>query len=405
MMLTVTESFNPRLEAMQPSATLAMTARAAARRRAGHPVIGLSAGEPDFDTPAPVVEAAIAAIREGFTHYTDNKGMPELREAIARKLREDNGLSYDPEQVICSNGAKQSVMQAIAVLCRPGDEVIIPAPYWVSYPEMVRFSGGNPVVVTTDVASEWKMSPSQLESAITENTRIVILCSPSNPTGSVYSRSELAALVDVLDRHRHVYVISDEIYEHLVYGVDHVSMASWASVHDRTITVNGFSKAWAMTGWRLGYMAARPDIVKAAAKLQGQYTSGPSSISQRAGIAALTMGQGPVEEMVSAFRHRRDTTLAGLTAIPDLVCPEPQGAFYLFPDVGAYLGARQPDGTVVDSTETLCFYLLEEHNVALVPGSAFGGHRGIRLSYAASLGDLEEAVTRIVRAFDALERS
>ncbi len=405
MMPTVTESFNPRLEAMQPSATLAMTARAAERRRAGHPVIGLSAGEPDFDTPAPVREAAIAAIREGFTHYTDNKGTPELRDAIARKLLADNGLEYDPGQIICSNGAKQSVMQAVTVLCRPGDEVVIPAPYWVSYPEMVRFSGGNPIVVTTGVASDWKMSPEQLEAAITDRTRLVILCSPSNPTGSVYTRSEMAALVEVLERHEHVYVISDEIYEHLVYGVEHVSIASWASIKDRTITVNGFSKAWAMTGWRLGYMAARPDIVQAASKLQGQYTSGPCSISQRAGIAALNMSSGPIDEMVKAFRHRRDVTLAGLRTIPDLVCPEPEGAFYLFPDVGAYLGARTEEGTVVDSTEALCFYLLEAYDVALVPGSAFGGHRGIRLSYAASLENLGTAVERMVRAFDALDHA
>lgn len=390
---------------MQPSATLAMTARAAERRRAGHPVIGLSAGEPDFDTPAPIREAAIAAIREGFTHYTDNKGTLELREAVARKLLEDNGLAYDPGQIICSNGAKQSVMQAVAVLCRPGDEVVIPAPYWVSYPEMVRFSGGTPVVVSTDVASDWKMSPGQLDAAITERTRLVILCSPSNPTGSVYSRSELAALVEVLERHEHVHILSDEIYEHLVYGVEHVSIASWASMKDRTITVNGFSKAWAMTGWRLGYMAARADIVQAASKLQGQYTSGPCSISQRAGVSALAMPKGPIDEMVAAFRNRRDVTLAGLRAIDGLVCPEPQGAFYLFPDVGAYLGSRTPQGEVLDTSEDLCFHLLDGHDVALVPGMAFGGHRGIRLSYAASLENLETAVERMVRAFDALERA
>ncbi len=404
-MSTETAHFNPRLEAMQPSATLAMTARAAERRRAGHPVIGLSAGEPDFDTPAPIREAAIAAIREGFTHYTDNKGTLELREAVARKLLEDNGLAYDPGQIICSNGAKQSVMQAVAVLCRPGDEVVIPAPYWVSYPEMVRFSGGTPVVVSTDVASDWKMSPGQLDAAITERTRLVILCSPSNPTGSVYSRSELAALVEVLERHEHVHILSDEIYEHLVYGVEHVSIASWASMKDRTITVNGFSKAWAMTGWRLGYMAARADIVQAASKLQGQYTSGPCSISQRAGVSALAMPKGPIDEMVAAFRNRRDVTLAGLRAIDGLVCPEPQGAFYLFPDVGAYLGSRTPQGEVLDTSEDLCFHLLDGHDVALVPGMAFGGHRGIRLSYAASLENLETAVERMVRAFDALERA
>lgn len=398
-------SFNPRIEAMQPSATLAMTARAAERRRAGHPVIGLSAGEPDFDTPAPVAEAAVAAIREGFTHYTDNKGMPELREAIARKLLVDNGLTYDPANIICSNGAKQAVMQAIAVLCRPGDEVVIPAPYWVSYPEMVRFSGGKPVVVTTGVASDWKMTPQELDAAITDRTRLLIMCSPSNPTGSVYSKAELAALVSVLERHEHVHIISDEIYEHLVYGAEHVSLASWDSIKDRTITVNGFSKAWAMTGWRLGYMAARPDIVQAASKLQGQYTSGPCSISQRAGIAALGMSRAPIDAMLEAFRHRRDVTLSGLRTIPHLVCPEPQGAFYLFPDVGAYIGARTQAGQTIDTTETLCFHLLDEFDVALVPGSAFGGHRGIRLSYAASLEHLEEAVQRMKRAFDALERS
>lgn len=390
---------------MQPSATLAMSARARTRKAAGHPVISLSAGEPDFDTPSEVAEAAIDAIRAGFTHYTDNKGTVELREAICQKLRRDNGLTYDADRIVCSNGAKQSVAQAVSVLCGPGDEVVIPAPYWVSYPEMVRFAGAESVIAPTSVEDEYLLSPDKLEAAITPSTRMLILCSPSNPTGGVYSRAQMEDLVDVLRRHPDVTVLSDEIYEKIVYGVDHVSIATFEGMKERTITVGGFSKAYAMTGWRLGYLAAEPAVVGAVSKLQSQFTSGPSSISQKAGVAALRMSSEPLDAMVEAFQGRRDAMLAALADIDGLRCPVPEGAFYLFPDVAPYLGARTPEGDVVEDTEDLCVYILEHHDVALVPGHAFGGPTGVRLSYAASMDDLTEAGRRLQRAFASLERS
>ncbi len=387
---------------MQPSATLAMSARAKQLRREGHPVIALSAGEPDFDTPAPIGEAAIRAVREGFTRYTENMGWLPLREAISAKLKRDNGLDYPPEQILCSNGAKQSVALAIHALCRPGDEVLIPAPYWVSYPEMVRFAGAEPVVVPTTVEDQYRLRPEALAEAITEKTRLLILCSPSNPTGSVYPRRELEALAEVLRRHEQVFVLSDEIYEYILFEDEHVAFASLPGMKERTITVNGFSKGFAMTGWRLGYFAAEAPIVKAAAKIQSQLTSAPSSITQKAGLAALEMGLEPVRAMVEAFRERRDYVLGRLRAIDGIACPEPGGAFYLFPQVSAYFGTRSPSGRSITHSDDLCFYLLEEHHVALVPGAAFGGPDGLRISYAASMEDLEEAMNRIERGLAAL---
>jgi len=389
---------------MRPSATLAMTAAAKERIRAGHPVIGLSAGEPDFDTPAPISEAGIQAIKDGFTHYTNNLGVPELREAISRKFKEDNGLDYSPNQIICSNGAKQSVAQAITVLVRDGDEVLIPAPYWVSYPEMVRFAGGVPVALSTTVESGYLLTPAQLEEAITDKTRLLILCSPSNPTGGVYSPDMLQGLVDVLARHPHVYVVSDEIYEHIVYDTEHRSIASFDGMKERTMTVNGFSKAYAMTGWRLGYLAGPQPVIKAASKLQGQLTSAPSSISQMAGIAALEMDKSIVDEMVASFRRRRDLMLDRLRRLPMVEVPEPQGAFYLFPDIGAWLGSETQSGNVIESSQDLCMHILENHDVALVPGQAFGAPTGIRISYAASELDLLQACDRLDDAFAGLKR-
>ena len=393
---------NPRVEVMQPSATLAMKARADELRRAGQPIVSLSAGEPDFDTPAPIAEAGIRAIREGFTNYTANPGMPELREAICEKLRQDNGLTYTPDQILCSNGAKQSVALAVHVLCRPGDEVLIPAPYWVSYPEMVRFAGAEPAILKTSVENGYRLTPDALEAAITPRTRLLMLCSPSNPTGTVYTPDELEALAEVLRRHEHVWGLSDEIYEHVRYDAEHVSFASLPDMKERTVTVNGFSKAYAMTGWRLGYLAAPRPIRQAAAKVQGQLTSAPSSISQKAGIAALEMDQGPVREMVQAFRERRDFLLERLQALDGLRCPEPQGAFYLFPDVSAYFGRRTPGGEPVETSEDVGFYLLDACDVALVPGEAFGAPEGLRLSYASSMDDLRTAVERLEEGLSAL---
>ena len=394
--------FNARVAAMQPSATLAMTARAKQLRREGRPVIGLSAGEPDFDTPASIAEAGIRAIREGFTHYTENMGLPELREAIARKLAHDNGLAYDVGQILCSNGAKQSVALAVLALCRDGDEVLIPAPYWVSYPEMARLAGATPVVVPTTVEDGYRLTPEALEAALTERTRLLILCSPSNPTGSVYPREELEGLAAVLRRHDSVYVLSDEIYEHVVFDAEHVSFAALDGMQERIITVNGFSKAYAMTGWRLGYLAAAPEIAKACAKIQGQTTSAPSTISQKAGIAALAMDLEPVRAMVASFRQRRDYVLGRLRQIGGMRCPTPEGAFYLFPQVSHYYGTTAPSGRAIGGSQDLCFYLLEEHDVALVPGDAFGDPAGLRLSYAASMADLETALDRIERGLAAL---
>ena len=401
--MTVSDlTFNPNVAAMKPSATLAMTARAKARIRAGFPVVSLSAGEPDFDTPAPIAEAAVAAIREGFTHYTMNAGMPELREAICAKLARDNGLTYTPDRILCSNGAKQSLALTIAVLARPGDEVLIPAPYWVSYPEMTRFAGAEPVIVPTTVEHDYRLTPETLEAALTERTRLLVLCSPSNPTGSVYTPSELEALAEVLRRHPQVFIISDEIYEYIVYDAEHVSFASLPGMKERTITINGFSKGYAMTGWRLGYLAAEPAITKAAAKVQSQFTSAPCSITQKAGVAALTMDMTPIRAMVAAFRARRDYVLDCLAALDGVRCPKPEGAFYVFPEVAAYYGRKTPDGKTIEGSEDLCFYLLEAHDVALVPGHAFGAPGGVRISYAASMEDLEKAMDRIEAGLSAL---
>ncbi len=387
---------------MQPSATLAMTSRVKARKREGHPVIGLSAGEPNFDTPKPIADAAIAAIHEGFTRYTENPGLLALRQAISRKLHEENGLEYDVDEIVCSNGAKQSVAMTVSVLCGDGDEVLIPAPYWVSYPEMATFAGAAPVIVPTSVESRYLLTPEALEQAITERTRLLMLCSPSNPTGSAYAPGEIDALAEVLLRHPHVYVMSDEIYEHIRYDIGWRSIGSIPGMRERTVTVNGFSKAYAMTGWRLGYLAADRPIARAAAKLQSQFTSAPSSITQKAGIAALEMGLEPVHEMVRAFRERRDFMVDALEKLPGIRCPRPDGAFYVFPAIDALFGLVTPGGTVIDSAETFCFHLLEEHNVALVPGHAFGDPNGVRISYAASMDDIREAMDRITRAVTAL---
>lgn len=388
---------------MQPSATMAMKSRAEEMRRKGHPIVALSAGEPDFDTPEPIAQAGIEAIQNGFTHYTENPGMIELREAICDKLDRDNDLDYAPNQIVCSNGAKQSLALALHVLCDEGDEVLVPAPNWVSYPEMARFAGAEPKVVPSTVEDQYRMSPEALEGALNERTRVVILCSPSNPTGTVYPPEELAALADVLRQYEDVFVISDEIYEHVLFDAEHRSFASFPGMKDRTVTVNGFSKAYAMTGWRLGYMAAPKPIADASAKIQGQFTSAPSSISQKAGVAALTMDPAPVEEMVASFRERRNHVLERLRAIDGVRCPTPEGAFYLYPDMSAFFGAETPDGDTLADSNDLCFYLLEDHHVALVPGAAFNGPNGLRLSYASSMDDLNTALDRIEAGLTALQ--
>ncbi|MEM6645724.1 MAG: pyridoxal phosphate-dependent aminotransferase [Bacteroidota bacterium] len=400
--MPLTLDLNPRVAAMQPSATMAMTGRAKELRRQGLPIIGLSAGEPDFDTPAPIAAAGKQAVDDGYTHYTMNAGMPELREAVCRKLERDNGLTYTPGQILCSNGAKQSVALAIMALVRPGDEVLIPAPYWVSYPEMTRLAGGTPVSVQGTIDNDYLLTPDQLDDAITERTRMLILNSPSNPTGAVYSPEQLEALAAVLRKHSHVFVLSDEIYEYIVFDAEHRAFASLEDMYERTITVNGFSKGYAMTGWRLGYLAADVAIVKACAKIQGQTTSAPCAITQRAGIAALEMEHAPIAAMVTAFRERRDYVLGEFAKMDGIRCPKPEGAFYVFPDVSAYYGRTSPSGRAITDSSSLCFYLLEEHHIALVPGSAFGDPNGVRISYAAAMSDLEEALRRIKAGLGAL---
>lgn len=387
---------------MQPSATLAMSARATELRREGHPIVSLSAGEPDFDTPPLVADAGIEAIEKGFTNYTENAGMLELRETVAAKFERDNGLAYDPGQVLCSNGAKQSIALAVHVLCDAGDEVLIPAPYWVSYPEMARFAGATPAVERTTVDNAYRLSPEALDAAITDRTRLIILCSPSNPTGSVYPPDVLRDWAEVIRQYDDLYVLSDEIYEYVTFEAEHVSFASLPGMKERTLTVNGFSKAFAMTGWRLGYMAGPAPIMKAAAKVQSQFTSAPSSIAQKAGVVALEMDREPVDEMVRAFRQRRDYVVDRLQAIDGVRCPQPGGAFYVFPDVSAFYGMQTPDGAVIEGSEALCVYLLETHHVALVHGAAFGDPNGMRLSYAAGMSDLETAMDRIEEGLAAL---
>ncbi|HUF08160.1 MAG TPA: pyridoxal phosphate-dependent aminotransferase [Rhodothermales bacterium] len=398
-------SINPHVAQMRPSKTLAISARARELQREGKPVIALSAGEPDFPTPRIVSEAGMTAIQDGHTTYTDVAGLLSLRQRIARKLESENGVRYTADEILCCNGAKQAVSQAILALCSPGDEVLIPAPYWVSYPDMTLLAGAVPRFIHTTAESNYRTGPAELERHITDRTRILILCSPSNPTGSVYPRAELEAIADVVRKHDYLFVLSDEIYERIVFGVEHVCFASLPGMWEKTITVNGFSKAFAMTGWRLGYMAAPEPVIRAAKKIQSQTTSGPSNISQHAGIKALELDSETVDAMIGEFQWRRDYLLEMLAEIPGIVCPKPDGAFYLFPDVSAFYGTVTPDGVSIVDSESLCLYLLETCYVALVPGSAFGDDNGLRISYAASRTNLQEAMRRISSGLAALRKS
>ncbi|MEX2600767.1 MAG: pyridoxal phosphate-dependent aminotransferase [Balneolaceae bacterium] len=392
-----------RAQQLSPSETLKISAKAKQMIREGKSVISLSAGEPDFQTPEHICEAAITAIRDGFHGYTMNTGTPELREAIVSKLKRDNGLEYTPEQILVSNGAKQSIGFSMLALIDPGDEVVIPAPYWVSYPEMVKLAEGRPVAVRTSIEDNYKLKPEALEAAITEKTKMVILCSPSNPTGARYSEEELKAIADVLRRHPQVLILSDEIYEYIVFDGGHVSIASAApDLKERTLLINGFSKGFAMTGWRLGYLAGPSEIVSAVAKIQSQETSAPSSISQKAGEAAYTGTLESVLTMRKAFQSRRDFIVESLQEIPGIKCFRPAGAFYVFPDCSSYFGKSTPSGSKINTSTELCIYLLEEHGVATVPGDAFGEPGGFRISYAVSMEQLEEAVKRLRKGFSAL---
>lgn len=383
-----------RLNRLSPSATLAMSQRSSELKAQGVDIINMSVGEPDFNTPDHIKEAAIKAVQDNWTRYSPVPGYPDLKKAIAAKLKNENGLDYLPSQILCSNGAKQSVCNAIMALVNPGDEVIIPAPYWVSYPQMVLLAEGTPVAIPTTIEQDFKVTPEQLEQAITPRTRAIILCSPSNPTGSVYSAAELEALKDVLLKHERVMVIADEIYEHINYVGAHASMAQFADIKDRVVIVNGVSKAYAMTGWRIGFIAAPEWVVKGCNKLQGQYTSGPCSVSQKAAEAAYTGSQECVETMRQAFERRRNLIVSLAREIPGLEVNNPQGAFYLFPKCSSFFGKRDGDRVINNSTD-LAMYLLEVGHVATVGGDAFGSPECFRMSYATSEANISEAMRRI----------
>lgn len=389
-----------RLNRLSTSATLAMSQKSGELKAQGIDVINMSVGEPDFNTPDHIKEAAIQAVHDNYSRYSPVAGYPALREAIVSKLKNENGLDYTAAQISCSNGAKQSVCNAVMAVVNGGDEVIIPAPYWVSYPEMVKLAGGTPVIVEAGIEQDFKITPEQLEAAITPQTRALILCSPSNPTGSVYSRSELEALAQVLLRHERVIVLADEIYEHINYVGRHESIAQFPGMKERTVIINGVSKAYAMTGWRIGFIAGPDWIVKGCNKLQGQYTSGPCSVSQKAAEAAYTGSQACVEEMRVAFERRRNLIVRLAREIPGLEVNEPQGAFYLFPKCSSYFGKTDGEHTIQNSMD-FAMYLLEVGHVATVGGDAFGSPDCFRMSYATSDENIEEAMRRIK---DALAR-
>lgn len=388
-----------RIKTLAASQTLAMSQKSAELKAQGIDVINLSVGEPDFFTPDHIKQAAVKAIDDNFSFYSPVPGYMSLRKAIADKLSRENGLSFRPEQIVVGNGAKHALSNVIYAVVNPGDEVIIPTPAWVSYVEMVKLAEGVTVQVPTGIEQDFKMTPSQLEAAITPRTKAIIMCSPSNPTGSVYTGTELQALVDVLAKHPGIVVIADEIYEHINYtGGEFVSLASFPEIAGRTVVINGVSKAYAMTGWRIGYCAAPLEIAKAVTKLQGQVTSGASSIAQKAAEAAYTGPQECVEEMRLAFQRRRDLVVRLAREIPGLGVNEPQGAFYLFPEVSAYLGKTAPDGTKIETSGDLAMYLLNEGHVATVDGAAFCAPGYIRLSYATSDENIIEAMRRIAAA-------
>lgn len=396
------EELSNRLNRLAPSATLAMSQKSSEMTAQGIDVINMSVGEPDFNTPDHIKAAAKQAIDENYSRYSPVPGYPSLRKAIVEKLKRENNLDYNTSEIIVSNGAKQSVCNTIMALVNDGEEVIIPAPYWVSYPQMAKLAGATPVIVNAGFEQNFKMTPEQLEAAITPRTRLLILCSPSNPTGSVYTKEELQGLAQVILRHDRLYVLADEIYEHINYVGHHESIAQFPGMKERTIIVNGVSKAYAMTGWRIGYIAAPEWIAKGCNKLQGQYTSGPSSVSQKAAEAAYTMPQDCVETMRQAFQRRRDLIVSLAKDIPGLEVNTPQGAFYLFPKCTSFYGKSNGRHVINNSTD-LAMYLLEEAHVATVGGDAFGDADCFRMSYATSDDNIREAMRRIKNALACLK--
>ncbi len=386
-----------RLNRLAPSATLVMSQKSSEMKAQGIDVINMSVGEPDFNTPQHIKEAAKKAVDENWSRYSPVPGYADLRQSISAKLKNENNLDYSVNEILVGNGAKQCVCNAIMALVNDDDEVIIPAPYWVSYPQMVKLAGGNPVFVRAGFEQDFKMTPQQLEEAITSKTKMLILCSPSNPTGSVYSKEELQGLAEVILRHDDLFVLADEIYEHIIYNGKHESIAQFDGMKERTIVINGVSKAYAMTGWRIGYMAAPEWIVKGCNKLQGQYTSGACSVSQKAAEAAYTMQQECVEEMRQAFERRKNLIVELAKDIPGLEVNNPQGAFYLFPKCSSFFGKSCGDKVINNSTD-LALYLLEVGHVATVSGDAFGDPECFRMSYATSDDNIREAMKRIKEA-------
>lgn len=400
--MSTTSYLSDRINSLSESATLKMTKLGRELAAKGINVISLSVGEPDFNTPENVKEAAKKALDENYTRYTPVPGYPELRKAIVEKLKNENNLDYDISQIVVSTGAKQSLSNVILSLVNPGDEVIIPTPYWVSYSEMVLLAEGKSVFINTDIESNFKITAAQLEAAITPKTKVFMFSSPCNPTGSVYSKEELASLAEVFEKHPNIYIISDEIYEHINFIDKHESIAQFASIKDRVILINGFSKAFAMTGWRLGYIAANKEIAAANDKLQGQTTSGTCSIAQRAGITAYEGGLESVNKMKEAFARRRQLVFNLLSDIPGVKTNLPEGAFYFFPEISSFFGKKDQDGNTINNSGDLALYLLNQGHVATVDGNSFGNDNYIRLSYAASDENLKEALRRIKEALSKL---
>lgn len=391
------QALSDRVNKLATSATLAMAAKTRELKAAGKDIIGLSLGEPDFDPPEFIKQAAIEAIHQDYHSYSPVDGYADLKQAISDKFKRDNGLDYKLNQIVVSTGAKQSLANIAMVMLNPGDEVILPAPYWVSYSDIVKIAEGTPVEVLAGIESDFKVTPQQLEAAITDKTKLMIFSSPCNPTGSVYSRKELEALAEIIKKHPNLYVVSDEIYEHINFAGKHSSMAAIPGMYERTITVNGVSKAFAMTGWRIGYIGAPDWVAKACNKIQGQITSGANSIAQRATIAALNAPIDKIRYMIDAFKERRTLILDLLNEIPGFKTNVPEGAFYVFPDISYYFG-KTLRGKTIQNADDFSMYLLEEANVATVTGAAFGSKNCIRISYAASAAELTEALRRIKTA-------
>lgn len=396
------DKISKRLQALAVSETLAMAQKSRELRSQGFDIIDLSLGEPDFNTPENIKEAGIAAIRQNFTHYPPVSGYLDLRQAVVTKMKRDSGLDFTPDQIVVSNGAKQSIGNVLLSTVDPGDEVIIPAPYWVSYPEIIKMAEGTAVVINTGIDQNFKINAGQLEAVITPKTRAFLFSSPSNPTGEIYSRDELSALAEVFEKHPQVLIISDEIYEYINYDGKHESITQFGSIRDRVAIINGVSKGYAMTGWRIGYMAGPLWLAKACQKLQGQYTSGASTIAQKASIEGLLGDQSFIKIMVEEFRARRDLVVRRLSEIPGVRSNNPPGAFYVLPDITAYYG--KSDGRTVIANETdLVMYLLNEAHVALVSGTAFGAPGCIRISYSTSQATINQAINRIAEALSRLK--